>query len=123
KDAKSPAYGTVDVAFSTSTDLAARSVTLTEPRLVAVRFPTFDAARAANVESRIKAALDALGAKRVPLDMVLASLRDNLETPPDVALKNDPPTIFVSDRPASLLIFDGVPVLALIVVTTTALVV
>src|SRR4030095_6509281 len=123
KDAKSPAYGTVDVAFSTSTDLASRSVTLTEPRLVAIRFPTFDAAQAATVESRIKAALDALGAQRVPLDSVLASLRDTLETPPDVALKNDPPTIFVSDRPASLLIFDGDPVLAPIAGTTLSFVV
>src|SRR4029453_10127190 len=34
KDAKSPAYGTVDVPFSTSTSPASRSVTLPEPRLV-----------------------------------------------------------------------------------------
>ena len=44
----------------------------------------------------------------VPLASVLLSLK---QTPvASVALQNDPPRIFYADRPASLVVFDGEPV-------------
>ena len=110
--AKSAAYGTVDVAFTTSTDLASRTVALSAPRLVATRFPTLESTQTVTLEDRIKGTLAGLGTKTVPLDMVLASLRDSREKPPEAAVKNDPPAIFVSARRASLVVFDGEPVLA-----------
>src|SRR5262245_8805043 len=112
RGAKAPALGTIEVSFATSTDLASRTVTLSQPRLVSSRFPTFDTGQAVRVQSRIETALQGMGEKRVPLDMVLASLNAESEKPAAVALKNDPPKIFVSSRPASLLVFDGKPVLA-----------
>ena len=42
----------------------------------------------------------------------MLSLRQQAEKPPEVALDNTPPRIFVSARPASLVVFDGEPVLA-----------
>lgn len=103
--------GTVEVSFATSTDLSTRWVTLSNPQLVSSRFPAADTAQAERIDAHIRSALAALPAKRVPLDTLLLSLRRETETPPAVAVHNEPPRIFVSERPASLLIFDGAPVL------------
>jgi len=105
------ALGTVDITFATNADLASRTVTLTDPRLTAMRFPMLDPSRAATVEERIKGALSSMRPRSVPLDMILLSLRNQNQKPPEIALKNEPPKIFVSARPASLLVFDGDPVL------------
>lgn len=102
---------TVEVAFTTSTDLASRTVTLTNPKLVKTQFPTLDTGEAVNVEDRIKAALDNLGEKRVPLDTLLISLRQDVDKPAEVPLKNEPPAIFTSQRAAGLLVFDGEPIM------------
>ena len=109
--AKTASYGTIDVSFATATDLASRTVTLSQPQLVAVRFPTLANEQTAAIEERVRTTLAGLGSKTVPLDMVVASLRDSGEKPPSVELKNDPPAICVSARPASLIVFDGEPVL------------
>jgi len=108
--AKAPILGTVDVAFTTETDLASRTVLLTEPRLTAARFPSADPAQAQTFDERIRTVLSTMGPKRYPLDTVLKSLP--AEKPPEVPLRNDPPRIFVATAPASLVVFDGEPVLA-----------
>lgn len=108
---KTPILGVIEVTFATDTNLAERTVVLSQPQLVSARFPSVDAARAAQFEARIRDALAGMGAKRVPLAMVIASLRDQ-DKPPAVALDNTPPRIFTSTRPASLVVFDGEPVFA-----------
>jgi hypothetical protein len=110
--AKSATLGAIEVAFATQSDLATRTVTLSAPKLQAAHFPSADPQQVAQFEERIKSALDSMGEKRVPLDTILMSLNRQQETPPAVALNNDPPKIFYSARPASLLVFDGDPVLA-----------
>lgn len=107
-----PILGTVEVTAATHADFTTRSVILSEPRLVSSHFPSLDTAQAAHVEARIKASLPDIAFKRVPLDSILLSLRENAGTPPAPALNNDPPVIFYSARPASLVVFDGEPVLA-----------
>lgn len=111
--------GVVEIAFTTHTDLAERTVVLTEPRLVKAQFPSLDAAGQARFEERIREALTNLGVKRVPLAMVTASLREQ-EKPREVAVDNNPPRIFVSTRSASLVVFDGEPVFAPISGTSLA---
>jgi hypothetical protein len=110
--AKAPTYGVIDVAFVTQTDLASRTVTLTAPRLTAVNFPTLGADAITRLQGQIINALAAIGVKRVPLDTLLVSLRDQTDKPQPVPVKNDPPAIYYSARPASLIVFDGEPVLA-----------
>ena len=110
--AKAPVLGTIVVTFTTSTDLAARWVTLSNPKLVSSRFPAAETAQAQRFDEQIRAALGALADRRIPLDTVLLSLRQQTDRPPSVALRNEPPQIFVSQRPASLLVFDGAPVMA-----------
>ena len=110
--AKSATLGAIEVAFTTQSDLATRTVTLSAPKLQAAHFPSANPQQAAQFEEAIKTALDSMGEKRVPLDTILLSLNKQEEAPPAVALNNDPPKIFYSARPASLLVFDGEPVLA-----------
>jgi hypothetical protein len=119
--AAQPIMGTIDVSFDSHTELAERSVVLTNPQLVSARFPSADPAQAARIEGRIKEALASIGEKRVPIASVVLGLREDAQgmaapaqaaasTP--AAIDNTPPRIFVSQRPASLVVFDGEPVMA-----------
>jgi hypothetical protein len=116
--AKAPTLGTIEVAFTTNADLPDRAVVLSDPKLVSSNFPTFDPARASALDEKIRAALAEMGVKRVPIAMVLASLRSQSDKPGEVPLDNTPPQIFTSTRPASLVVFDGEPVLTPIAGTT-----
>ena len=118
--ATAPVLGTIDVAFSTQTDLAARSVALYDARLTSSRFPSADTGQASKFEERIKAALAAMGPKRYPLDTVLMSLPQPTANAAEVAVRTTA-RIFVSDRPASLVVFDGEPVLAPVAGTALSL--
>ena len=109
--AAQPALGVIEVAFATQVDRAERVVDLTDARLLSSRFPSVDAAQAGEFEQRIRAALAAMGVKRVPLATVTLSLARNADKPPAVALDPTPPRIFVAARPASLVVFDGEPIL------------
>ncbi|MDR3535889.1 MAG: hypothetical protein P4L71_05260 [Acetobacteraceae bacterium] len=108
---KTPILGTIDVTFATVTDAATGMVALSDPRLTASHFPALDTNAAGQLEDRIKARLPRMPLQPVPLQAVLLSLKDK---PPaqDVAVQNDPPAIFHSEKPASLVVFDGEPVLA-----------
>lgn len=110
--ASNAVLGSIEVSFATHTDLATRRVTLTHAQLLKSHFPAADTAQAQRFDAAIASMLASLPPKRVPLDMVLLSLRGNSESAPAVALHNEPPQIFVSQRPASLLVFDGDPVMA-----------
>ncbi len=112
KGATQPSLGTIEVAFTTDSDLVTRTVALTEPRLLKSRFSSLDPQQVALVEDRIRAALADLGIKRVPLDTILLSLRQQAQPAPAAPLQNDPPKIFASARPASLVVFDGEPIFA-----------
>ncbi len=50
--AKAPVLGVIEVAFATQTDLAERTVVLTDPQLTSSRFPSLDTAQAAQFEDR-----------------------------------------------------------------------
>ena len=109
--AKAPVLGTVEVSLDTNTDLATRTVFLSDPKLDSSRFPALDTGQAAQLEDKIKAALPHLHMRPVPLDSVLLSLKETPEVKP-VEVDNTPPVIFHSQTPASLVVFDGEPVLA-----------
>ncbi len=106
-----PVLGTTEISFSTQTDAATGDVALSNPQLVTSRFPTLDTAQAARMEARIRQALPDTRPRPVPLQSVLLSLRQQ-DTPDHPAINNDPPVIFYSSNPASLVVFDGEPVLA-----------
>ena len=112
RDGSKPLMGTLDINFMTRTDLATRTVVLSRARVSNVRFAGAPAARVAVLESRLREHLANLGEREYPLDSILLSL-DPATEPTDAAtsLRNDPPRILVSETPASLVVFDGKPVL------------
>jgi hypothetical protein len=108
---KTPVLGTIDVSMATHTDAAAGTVTLSDYRLAESRFPSLDTSQAAQLQEKIKPALARLESRQVPLQSILLSLKENPAAQP-VAVNNNPPAIFYSEHPASLVVFDGEPVLA-----------
>ncbi|MFO1414446.1 MAG: hypothetical protein U1F10_11210 [Burkholderiales bacterium] len=110
--APKPLLGVIEVAFDTQAEVAERTVFLSNPRLVSSKFPLADAAQGARIDERIKEALANLGVKQVPLATLTMSLSRQMEKPPEAPVDNRPPRIFASAQPASLVVFDGEPVLA-----------
>lgn len=107
---KTPILGTIDVALATQTDAQTGLVHLSDPKLISSRFPSLDTQKAGELEERLRAALPRMQVRPVPLATILLSLQQVPAT--SVAVNNDPPVIFYADRPASLVVFDGTPVLA-----------
>jgi hypothetical protein len=109
--AQAPFFGTIELSVTTDADLTTRTVTLTAPKLISTNFPTLDADHVAKLEERVRALMATLPPKEIPLDTVLLSLKQPPPTP-DLPVKNDPPHIFYEQKPASLVVFDGAPLLA-----------
>ncbi len=107
-----PIVGTIEFAGSTTTDFTARMVTVYDLKLLSSHFPSLDTAASSELEGKIRAALPRMGAKSVPLDNVLLSLKAKPANPEGVKLSEGPPVIFHSSRPASLVVFDGEPTMA-----------
>ncbi|MGE4045429.1 MAG: hypothetical protein AB7F35_11285 [Acetobacteraceae bacterium] len=110
-NASTPMLGTIELTLATAVDMAARTVALSNPQLLTTHFPTLDTSQAAQLEEKIRAALPNMPVRTVPLDTVLLSLKETGDVKP-VAVNNDPPVIFYSQKPAALVVFDGEPVLA-----------
>jgi hypothetical protein len=108
---KTQVLGTTEIAFSTQTDAMTGRVLLADPQLKTSHFPALDTDQASRIEQQIRSALPNIHPAPVALRSVLLSL--NQQTHPDnVGLDNDPPAIYYSSKPASLVVFDGQPVLA-----------
>ncbi len=104
-----PIMGTIELTLASTVDEAAGTVSLSDARLVSSHFPALDTQQAAGLESKIREALAAMPVRQVPLTSVLLSLKQLPATP--VKVNNEPPVIFYADHPASLVVFDGEPVL------------
>jgi hypothetical protein len=108
---RTPVLGTTEISFSTQTDAATGNVILSNPQLLASHFPSLDTEQAGRIEQQIKNALPDIHARPVVLQSVILSLKERGQ-PENVTLNNEPPAILYSDKPASLVVFDGEPVLA-----------
>lgn len=107
-----PIIGTLQVSGRTATDQGNRTVTITGFKLVSSHFPALDTTQAGALAQRIQARLETMPPKTVPLDMVMLSLQSSQVDAKPVAVKNEPPAIYHSATPASLVVFDGDAVLA-----------
>ncbi len=101
--------GTIEVNLATVTDAGTGVVHLSDPKLVASHFPALDTQHATEAEAKIRAVLAQMQIREVPLASILLSLK---QLPVEsVKVNNDPPVIFYSAKPASLVVFDGEPIL------------
>ena len=104
-----PLLGTIELTMSTRVDDAGGVVYPANLSLVSTHFPSLDTAQAATLEAKIRGVLPSIEARPVPLASVLLSLKQMPVA--NVVVSNSPPAIFYSDKPASLVVFDGDPVM------------
>jgi hypothetical protein len=109
RDQQKPILGTIELTLATTTDEATGIVHLSDPTLTATHFPSLDTQQSQDLEAKLRAALPLMETHEVPLTAVLLSLKQIPVA--SVVVNNDPPVIFTADRPASLVVFDGDPVL------------
>jgi hypothetical protein len=105
-----PILGSIELSLATRTNDSTGLVALSDPTLLSSHFPSLDTQQAAALEARLRAALGQRQIQPVPLQSILLSL--NQLPAANVSVNNDPPAIFYASKPASLVVFDGEPVLA-----------
>lgn len=104
-------YGTFSFTSLASADVPAGTVSLVNPKLVATNWPTASQADAASLDAFVKANLHLEGKPLLPLALVLASI-PRAARPHTIPVRTNPPVIYVSQRPAVLVVFDGKPAFA-----------
>ncbi len=105
-----PIIGSVELAADTDTDHESRVVMVNNVRIVRAHFPGENEARAQVFTRAVGAAFPSKGLE-VPLDRILANLKRQQLLAKEVQVSNKPPKIFVSRRPAVLVVLDGKPLL------------
>lgn len=103
--------GVVTVQLKSAVDMDTHTVFLSDPQITSIYFPSLDQPTTAQMDQLVRAFLNPAANMTISLDRLVASVKKT--TPAKVAaVKNDPPTIFVSLRPAILLMVNGTAVMA-----------
>ena len=103
--------GVVTVQLHSTVNMDDHTVFLSNPQITSVSFPSLDPTAATQMEQLVKTFLNPEATMTISLDRLVASVKKT-KTPPVTNVKNDPPTIFMSIRPAILLQLNGEPVMA-----------
>jgi hypothetical protein len=103
--------GVANVQAKTDVSVDDRTVVMRNANITETNFPSLDATAAGNMDRLVKTFLPPDFSIVISLDRLVASVNKSKEVP-TVEVRNDPPIIFVSYRPAVLLQLDGQPVLA-----------
>ena len=101
--------GVADIRALTSANVDNRTVLISNFAITQTHFPSLDSDAAASMESLLTTFLPPEFTTVISLDRLVATV-NKPETAPAVAVRNDPPRIFVSNRPALLVQIDGKPV-------------
>ncbi len=101
--------GVVSLHAFTDVNIDARTVMLSGPSVTGTHFPSLDADAAAKMDQLVRTFLPPSSAVVISLDRLVASVNKS-QPVTTVEVRNDPPDIFVSERPAILVHVDGEPV-------------
>ncbi|HSE41631.1 MAG TPA: hypothetical protein VLH08_12790 [Acidobacteriota bacterium] len=105
-----PQLGIIEMQARTEVDFESRLVKLTRLQITGANFPGATKEKNAEALAELQKMLNSDNVRSIDLDRMLVSLEragvKNLE------LKNDPPKIYFSKKPAILVIFDGKPILS-----------
>lgn len=104
-----PAVGVAELHGQTTVDTENKMVLVSNISIKKTYFPSLDPSSAAQMDRLLRTFLPQ--AVTITLHQFVASV-PKTESTPSVQLKNDPPVIFVSNKPAILLDVDGQPVRA-----------
>jgi len=112
-----PVSGVLQITADTNTDVAKRTVALSDIQLAGAQFPGATPAAAAQATALAKALLPTDGVT-LSLDNLLAALVQSGQRATSVMLNTAPPTILVAEQPSRLVQFDGPPTFAAVTGTT-----
>jgi hypothetical protein len=98
--------GVVTAQMQTDVDLDSHTVLLSHPVIKGTYFPSLDPASSARLDQLVRSFLPPTAMLTISLDRLVASAK---KAPPAAvaAVKNDPPNIFISFKPALLLQLNG----------------
>jgi hypothetical protein len=89
-----------------------RTVFLSNPQITSIYFPSLDQATTAQMDQLMRTFLNPAASVTISLDRLVASVKKTKAPPPTASLNNDPPAIFISFKPAILLLVNGAPTTA-----------
>ncbi|MGC2111188.1 MAG: hypothetical protein WA655_16855 [Candidatus Korobacteraceae bacterium] len=103
--------GVVTVQLQSAVNMDNHTVFLSNPQVTSISFPSLDPSTTAQMDQLMKTFLNPAATMTISLDRLVASVKKT-KTPPVAEVKNDPPAIFITMRPAILLLVNGAPVTA-----------
>ena len=98
--------GVITVQLHSAVNMVDHTVLLSDPQITSVSFPSLDAATSAQLEQLLRSFLNPSATMTISVERLAASVKKS-STPQLASVKNDPPHIFVSIRPAMLLQVNG----------------
>jgi hypothetical protein len=104
--------GVVAVSLKSAINMDAHTVLLSDPEVSSVAFPGLDPATTAQMDQLMQTFLNPAASMTISLDRLVASVKKDKTPPAAPSLNNDPPTIFISFKPAILLLVNGTPSMA-----------
>jgi hypothetical protein len=107
-----PAVGIGEIRARTDVDVDARQAVIRDLQVVETRFPASPPEEQKRLDALFRKAVAARGDIPIALDRLVAITNKPQAQPQAVAVRNDPPAIFVAYQPAVLLQTDGKPVTA-----------
>ena len=102
--------GVLAVQMQTSVNMDTHTVLLSNPQINSVTFPSLDPATSEQMGSLVRTFLNPAATMNISLERLVASVK-KAKAPPTTDLNNEPPTIYISMRPAILLLVNGTPVM------------
>ncbi len=93
-------------------DMDTHNVFLYSPTITSIYFPGLDAGTTAQLDSLVRTSLNPSATMNISIERLTASLNKKTASPHVVEVQNTPPTIFISFKPAIILLVNGKPVLA-----------
>lgn len=95
--------GVLTAQAQTTVNFDTHTVFLSNPQITSVTFPSLDPAKSGQLDALVRTYLNPSATLTVSLDRLVASVKKT-KAPPTTELNNEPPTIFVSVKPAILLL-------------------
>src|SRR5580704_5565271 len=103
--------GVVTVQMKSVVNMDDHTVLLSDPKVTSISFPSLDPATTAKMDELMKTFLNPAATMTISLERLAASVKKS-KAPPVAPVKNDPPEIIISLRPAILLLVNGAATMA-----------
>ena len=99
--------GVVYINATTNVDTYTHMVSIYNMNVTGVHFPSLDATTSASMGQIVRTFIDVTQTVKVSMESIVACTPKKQDATKTVTVKNDPPTIFVSNQPAILLQLEG----------------